>query len=166
MNPKISRSILILDLFWIAMAFALAYAVRYQHLVFDVGLRTALRRFFPEVGSALLIWIFLYLSKNLDGFRGSWHLPTVISQITVAVFYLMALLLVVAFLQKDYYSRLMLLLPRLSASDRLYNHSLFRPMDDLVVVMERRLSAGSNSGKRPSCPGTGLQDFPPPGDAT
>jgi lipopolysaccharide/colanic/teichoic acid biosynthesis glycosyltransferase len=51
----------------------------------------------------------LYLSKDLDGFTGGWHLPTVFSQIMIAVLYMMAFLLALAFLQKHYYSRLLLL---------------------------------------------------------
>ncbi len=69
----------------------------------------AFRQFLPEVGFALLIWTFLYFSKNLEGFRGGWHSPTIFSQVTIADFYLMAFLLALAFLRKHYYSRLLLL---------------------------------------------------------
>jgi lipopolysaccharide/colanic/teichoic acid biosynthesis glycosyltransferase len=109
MNSRIRQSVLLLDLLWIAAAFTFAYEVRYEYLGFGLQSWSSFREFLPAVGAALLIWTFLYLSKNLEGFRGGWHLPTVFSQIVVAVFYLMTSLLALAFLQKHYYSRLLLL---------------------------------------------------------
>src|SRR6202022_3724179 len=109
MNRTIRKSILVLDWFWISTAFSFAYALRYKYFGFGVESWTSFRDFLPALASALLIWTALYLSKNLEGFRGGWHLPTVFSQIVVAVFYLMAFLLALAFLQRHYYSRLLLL---------------------------------------------------------
>ena len=109
MNHTIRKSILVLDWFWISTAFSFAYALRYKYFGFGVGSWTSFRDFLPALASALLIWTALYLSKNLEGFRGGWHLPTVFSQILVGVFYLMAFLLALAFLQRHYYSRLLLL---------------------------------------------------------
>jgi len=109
MNQRIRQAILLLDLLWIAAAFAVAFALRYEYVQIGSESWTSLREFVPAVGSALLIWTFLYLNKNLEGFRGGWHLPTVISQTVVGVFYLMAFLLAFAFLQRHYYSRLLLL---------------------------------------------------------
>ena len=108
MNQTIRKSILVLDLFWICIAFSFAYTFRYKSL-FGVESWASFRDFLPVLASALLIWTALYLSKNLDGFRGGWHVPTVFSQILVGVFYLMAFLLALAFLQRHYYSRLVLL---------------------------------------------------------
>ncbi|HET9376074.1 MAG TPA: sugar transferase [Chthoniobacterales bacterium] len=109
MNQTIRKSILVLDLFWIATAFSFAYALRYKYLGFGVESWTSFRGFLPALTSALLIWTTLYFSKNLEGFRGGWHLPTVFSQTLVGVFYLMSFLLALAFLQRHYYSRLLLL---------------------------------------------------------
>jgi lipopolysaccharide/colanic/teichoic acid biosynthesis glycosyltransferase len=109
MNQRIRQTILLCDLLWIATAFTFAYALRYQYLGFGIESWTSFRDFIPAVSAALLIWVFLYLSKDLDGFTGGWHLPTVLSQIMVAVLYLMAFLLALAFLQKHYYSRLLLI---------------------------------------------------------
>jgi lipopolysaccharide/colanic/teichoic acid biosynthesis glycosyltransferase len=109
MNQTIRKSILVLDLFWISTAFSIAYAFRYKYLGFSMHSWTSFRDFLPVLVSALLIWTALYLSKNLEGFRGGWHLPTVFSQVVVGVFYLMAFLLALAFLQRHYYSRLVLL---------------------------------------------------------
>jgi lipopolysaccharide/colanic/teichoic acid biosynthesis glycosyltransferase len=109
MKEKIRQSILVFDLTWILAAFSLAYALRYRYLGFGAESWTSFQGFVPALCSALLIWVFLFLSKNLDGFTGGWHLPTVLSQITIAVLYLMAFLLALAFLQRHYYSRLLLL---------------------------------------------------------
>jgi lipopolysaccharide/colanic/teichoic acid biosynthesis glycosyltransferase len=106
MNQRIRQFVLFLDLLWISFAFLLAYCLRYRY--FGAGAES-FRDFLPALLSALVIWTFLYLSKNLVGFRGGWHLPTVFSQILVAVLYLMAFLLALAFLQQRYYSRLLLL---------------------------------------------------------
>jgi lipopolysaccharide/colanic/teichoic acid biosynthesis glycosyltransferase len=109
MNQRIRQFVLLLDLLWISAAFTFAYGLRYKYLGFGLDSWASFRDFLPALCSALVIWIFLYLSKNLEGFRGGWHLPTVFSQIVVAVFYLMAFLLALAFLQRHYYSRLLLL---------------------------------------------------------
>lgn len=108
MNHRIRQIILLLDLLWIAAAFLVAYALRYEYLEIGSESWASFREFVPAVGSALIIWTLLYLNKNLEGFRGGWHLPTVISQTGVGVFYLIAFLLVLAFLQKHYYSSLLL----------------------------------------------------------
>jgi lipopolysaccharide/colanic/teichoic acid biosynthesis glycosyltransferase len=109
MNQTIRKSILALDLLWICAAFSFAYAFRYKNFGFGVESWVSFRDFLPALASALLIWMALYFSKNLEGFRGGWHLPTVFSQMLVGVFYLMVFLLALAFLQKHYYSRLLLL---------------------------------------------------------
>lgn len=109
MNQRIRQFVLLLDLLWISAAFTFAYGLRYKYLGFGLDSWASFRDFLPAVCSALVIWTFLYLSKNLEGFRGGWHLPTVFSQIVVADFYLMAFLLALAFLQRHYYSRLLLL---------------------------------------------------------
>jgi lipopolysaccharide/colanic/teichoic acid biosynthesis glycosyltransferase len=109
MNRTIRKSILVFDWFWISIAFSFAYALRYKYLGFGVESWKSFSDFLPALASALLIWTALYLSKNLEGFRGGWHLPTVFSQILVGVFYLMTFLLAFAFLQRHYYSRLLLL---------------------------------------------------------
>jgi lipopolysaccharide/colanic/teichoic acid biosynthesis glycosyltransferase len=109
MNHRIRQSVLLLDLLWITVAFTFAFTLRYKYFGFGLDSWASFRDFLPALCSALIIWTFLYLSKSLEGFRGGWHLPTVFSQIVVAVSYLMAFLLALAFLQKHYYSRLLLL---------------------------------------------------------
>lgn len=109
MNQTIRRSILLLDLFWISTAFSFAYLLRYKYSGLGAESWASFRDFLPALISALGIWTILYLSKNLDGFRGGWHLPTVFSEVLVGVLYLMSFLLAIAFLQRHYYSRLLLM---------------------------------------------------------
>ncbi len=109
MKIRLRYTILLLDLAWIALAFVLSYALRYGRIVFDAGLSPSLGGYAPVIAAAALIWTFLYLNKNLEGFKGGWHLPTVFSQVMVGVFYLMVFLFALAFLSKHYYSRLLLL---------------------------------------------------------
>src|ERR1700674_2370512 len=109
MNHRIRQIILLLDLLWIAAAFVIAYALRYEYLTIGSESWASFREFIPAVGSALIIWSLLYLNKNLEGFKGGWHLPTVISQTGLGVLYLIAFLLALAFLQRHSYSRLLLL---------------------------------------------------------
>ena len=109
MKIRLRYTILLLDLAWIALAFMLSYALRYGRIVFNADLSPSLGGYAPLIAAAALIWTFLYLNKNLEGFKGGWHLPTVFSQVTVGVFYLMIFLFALAFLSKHYYSRLFLL---------------------------------------------------------
>ncbi len=109
MKIRLRHTILVLDLAWIALAFMLSYALRYGRIVLDAGLSPSLGEYAPVIAAAALIWTFLYLNKNLEGFKGGWHLPTVFSQVMVGVFYLMVFLFALAFLSKHYYSRLLLL---------------------------------------------------------
>src|SRR5260370_4848224 len=109
MKIRLRYTILLLDLAWIALAFMLSDGVRYGRIVFDAGLSVSLGGYAPVIAGAALIWTFFYLSKNLEGFKGGWDLPTVFSQVIVGVFYLMIFLFALAFLSKHYYSRLLLL---------------------------------------------------------
>jgi lipopolysaccharide/colanic/teichoic acid biosynthesis glycosyltransferase len=109
MTQRIRKAILLFDLSWIVVAFVAAYLLRFKYVDFGPRSWTSFSGFVPAIASALVIWAFLYLSKNLDGFAGGWHLPTILSQVFVAVFYLMVFLLSLSFLQRTYYSRLLLL---------------------------------------------------------
>src|SRR5258707_538414 len=109
MKIRLRHTILVLDLAWIALAFMISYALRYRRIVLDAGLSYSLGEYAPVIAAAALIWTFLYLNKNLEGFKGGLHLPTVLSQDMVGVLYLMVFLFALAFLSKHYYSRLVLL---------------------------------------------------------
>jgi putative colanic acid biosynthesis UDP-glucose lipid carrier transferase len=93
MNRRLQCAILAADLLWIIAASGFTHWVRSGSAGNQPG------PFEPVfVLAALSIWSVLYVSKQLEGFRGGWHFPRVCAQVTVAVFYLMGSLLVLAFL--------------------------------------------------------------------
>ena len=99
--------ILALDLLWIALAFVASVAIRYG---FDWS-RTiqtsgfALLSFFF---ATCIAWTLLSASLKLDGFHGGWRLPAVISHLLTALLCTMSILLAVAYLARNYVSRLVL----------------------------------------------------------
>jgi len=72
----------------------------------------------PDEGSALTFFPFLLLTigfwsllssrLSLDGFRGGWYSPAIVSELFLAVSGLMGMLLTVAYLRREYVSRLVL----------------------------------------------------------
>ena len=95
------------DCVWVVVALLVAYQFRYGFQGWE-GSRSGFLGYLPAVLAALLVWIVLSLGKGLDGFRGGWNLPTVLSQVSVGVSLQMVLLLALAFLARQYYSRLVL----------------------------------------------------------
>lgn len=108
MMNRLRYPILAADLLWVTVACVLAHLLRFSLRDGDAATPAPLRFYVTAVGTALVVWIFLYFSKNLEGFIGGWHFPTICSQIIVAAFYLMASLLAIGFLTKTDYSRLAL----------------------------------------------------------
>jgi lipopolysaccharide/colanic/teichoic acid biosynthesis glycosyltransferase len=93
MNRRLQCAILAADLLWIIAVSGFTHWVRSGPAGNQPG------SFEPVlVLAALSIWSVLYVSKQLEGFRGGWHFPRVCAQVTVAVFYLMGSLLVLTFL--------------------------------------------------------------------
>src|SRR5580700_684644 len=129
MTRKYRFSILLLDLVWIALAFLLAYFLRYHY--FDLGLESnaAFRIFYSIIGSALLIWTLLSLSRSLDGFQGGWQLSAIASRFLFAV----------GFATRHYYSRLLFLyLPFL-----LFTGFLSIRCGARLVILSRARSGGA-----------------------
>ena len=99
--------ILAADLLWLVIAFlgadVLRYGVRWgapqegfaPHLV-------------PFVSMAWLLWAVLSRKMSLDGFRGGWHSPAMVSALFLGVSFLMTLLLAGSYLSRLYVSRLAL----------------------------------------------------------
>src|SRR5580704_10842922 len=109
MSRRYRLSILLLDLVWIVTAFFLAYALRYHRLNLDPEPEMFFRFFYSLIGSALLIWALLSLSRSLDGFQGGWQFSAIVSRLTIGVFYLMVFLFAVEYATRRYYPRLLLL---------------------------------------------------------
>lgn len=109
MKPILRYWILLIDLLWVTTAFFLAHWIRYGFIGLGAEPWQLLLPNVLAVGAALLVWTQLYFSKNLEGFSGGWNLPKIFSQEIVAVLYLMASLLFLAFLMKFYFPGLVLL---------------------------------------------------------
>jgi lipopolysaccharide/colanic/teichoic acid biosynthesis glycosyltransferase len=89
MNRKLRYSILAADLAWITISCWLIDRMQQ-------GLTAASSLDLINVASGLPLWSILYFSKNLEGFRGGWHLPRICAQVIVGVTYLSGILLVMS----------------------------------------------------------------------
>lgn len=101
--------ILTSDVFCVVGALGLALAFRYEGLR-DISKFTSLFEAYSQfIIAAALTWIFLYFEMNLDGFRGGWHFPAILSKLLVSITSLMVVLSAFAFVTNHLYSRLVLL---------------------------------------------------------
>ncbi|HVZ62047.1 MAG TPA: sugar transferase [Terriglobales bacterium] len=104
MREKLAPWILVADLLGSGLAVVLAYAARNN---WQIGtLWYCLEANFFVIASLVLIWTVLSLRMQLDGFKGGWSLPAILSQSAVGVGLLMTALLALAFLARELYSRL------------------------------------------------------------
>jgi|GraSoiStandDraft_8_1057269.scaffolds.fasta_scaffold18456_2 lipopolysaccharide/colanic/teichoic acid biosynthesis glycosyltransferase len=108
-TTPLTLRVLAADLLWICVAMLAAITARFGFGWGDETASSVARSFGPELISALLMWMMLSSWKDLDGFASGWWLPTVISQVSVAVATLMAVLLAGEYLARNYISRLVLL---------------------------------------------------------
>ena len=103
----IRRAIMASDLAWIMIAMGIAYLARYGWVWNGPDGGTVLI-FAPLLFVAVGIWVLLSTRLKLDGFRGGWYSPAILSQLFVATSWLMLTLLAVAYLRREYVSRLVL----------------------------------------------------------
>jgi lipopolysaccharide/colanic/teichoic acid biosynthesis glycosyltransferase len=99
--------ILVSDLCLCVASMALSYCLRYEP-VWQSPAKIPAPDFLPFVGFAVLYWTALSLWVHLDGFRGGWRFPAILSQLLAAVTILMVLLFSGAYLTRWYTSRLIL----------------------------------------------------------
>jgi len=100
--------VLIADLFWMSCALAFGIGLRYGVTRGTADFVSHFQAYSFFLLGAGVAWIFLYGEMSLDGFKGGWHFPTILSKLIVAVSLLMVAPLAVAFL-RHLYSRLALL---------------------------------------------------------
>ncbi len=105
---RLDAWILAFDLIWATLAFAASFAVRYG-LVWSSVTRTSMLALLPFFLASCVIWTFLSCTMNLDGFHGGWRLPAVVSHVLSALLCTMSILLALAYLARNYVSRLVLL---------------------------------------------------------
>lgn len=99
--------ILIADLCWAGTAMALSYGLRYAR-AWESATRLPLLDFLPFLLFTILFWTALSSWTHLDGFRGGWRFPAILSQLCPAIAVLMVLLFAGAYLARWYTSRLTL----------------------------------------------------------
>lgn len=98
--------VLAADLAWATVAMGLAYLLRYGWP--QSAERSSILAFLPPLLASLFLWSILSSWLRLDGFRGGWRVPAVLSQLLPAVVGLMAILFAGAYAARFYESRLAL----------------------------------------------------------
>ena len=96
------------DLVWAVAAMALAYWLRYNGESAHDPERIPLILFAPPLLLTLFLWSLLSFRHRLDGFRGGWRTPAVLSQLFPAVLGLMGMLFAVGYVAQIYTSRVAL----------------------------------------------------------
>jgi lipopolysaccharide/colanic/teichoic acid biosynthesis glycosyltransferase len=107
MKPEQLRNrILAADLAWIPVALAAEQALCSGLHCSQIPLGPS--NFVAYVVCTVLAWVLLSENLHLDGFRGGWRLPALVSHLLLAVVLLMVLLLAVANLSARYVGRMTL----------------------------------------------------------
>ena len=106
-SRHLRNSILTADLVWGVIAMPLAYLMRYGWVWHGPTDSSALI-FLPPLMAALLFWSVMSSWTRLDGFRTSWAFVAVVSQLLLSVFVLMSAILMIAYLSRQFISRLAL----------------------------------------------------------
>lgn len=106
---KIRYWILAADFLWVLGALGLAIRLRYANARPEIGFMEHFQTYYVMLLVSFVVWALLYFEMGLDGFRGGWHLPAILSKVIVAVSLLMVAVPAFAFLTQHNYSRLVLL---------------------------------------------------------
>jgi lipopolysaccharide/colanic/teichoic acid biosynthesis glycosyltransferase len=105
---KIRYWILSADLLWVLGALVLAIGLRYVGATDGISFTERFRTYPLLILTVIPTWALLYFEMGLDGFKGGWHFPAIVSKAIVAVSFLMVVVLALAFLTQHNYSRLLL----------------------------------------------------------
>jgi lipopolysaccharide/colanic/teichoic acid biosynthesis glycosyltransferase len=106
---NIRYGMLAADLLWVFGALGLGVELRYAGTNDPIDIAAHFQTYFLMALAAVAAWTLLYFEINLDGFKGGWHFPAILSKLILAVSFLMVFVLSFAFLTKHFYSRLVLL---------------------------------------------------------
>jgi hypothetical protein len=85
------------DLMCIVGSLGLALGLRYAGTDLAAEFVTYFERYLYFLIGAIVVWIAIYFEMNLDGFRGGWYFPAVLSKLIVGISSLMLVLLAFAF---------------------------------------------------------------------
>lgn len=103
---RLHNWILVADLLWAGIALLAADLLRYGPHWGDAEL--TIGEFIPFLVSTWVVWALLSNVMQLDGFRRGWRFSATLAYLSLAVCFLMALLLAGAYLSQRYVSRLVL----------------------------------------------------------
>jgi len=106
---NIRYGMLTADLLWVLGALGLGIGLRYAGMKDSIDFASRFQSYSLMLVAAVVAWTLLYFEMNLDGFKGGWHFPAILSKLIVAVSLLMVVVSSFAFLTKHFYSRLVLL---------------------------------------------------------
>jgi lipopolysaccharide/colanic/teichoic acid biosynthesis glycosyltransferase len=97
------------DLTLVLAALGFAIGLRYAGTAETTDFVSRFQSYSSVVIVAIVAWTFLHIEMSLDGFKGGWHFPSILSKLIVANSLLMVVMLAFAFLTQHNYSRLVLL---------------------------------------------------------
>lgn len=102
-NRRIPKYILVLDIAWLALALCLSYTLRFHEL------QPHIVPFYRLLlGAGIATWILLFQALRLDCFDRGWRLHAALGKVAMGTSLLMVLVITVAYLERYYYSRLLL----------------------------------------------------------
>lgn len=106
-SHSLRKWILAADLSWLPIAMILAWLLRYLE-TWNKQPVSVVQTFLLMLLGSSLTWTILWSVFELDGFRGGWRFPAIVSHLLLAVTIVMAMLLAGGYLLRMYVSRLAL----------------------------------------------------------
>src|SRR6267378_6679976 len=94
---NIRYGMLTADLLWVLGALGLGIGLRYAGMKDSIDFASRFQSYSLMLVAAVVAWTLLYFEMNLDGFKGGWHFPAILSKLIVAVSLLMVVVSSFAF---------------------------------------------------------------------
>ncbi len=107
MSRRLRSAVLIADLLWIFLSASIAYVLRYGFNGGSVN-QISYQECLIASTAAMAVWTMVFMRMRLDGFSDGWEAPRVLSQVLTGMLLLMCAMLSLAFLARQWYSRLLL----------------------------------------------------------
>ncbi|MBV9436082.1 MAG: sugar transferase, partial [Acidobacteria bacterium] len=108
MSRRLHYAVFVADLLWILISLGTGYLIREGINSPDVVGQPSYVQYSIATILAVVVWAFLYKRMRLDGFSDGWDPPRVLSRVVISIVLLMSIMLSIAFLARQFYSRLIL----------------------------------------------------------